>query len=446
MSSTFRSLRHPNYRNYFAGSAISSIGTWMMRIAQDWLVLQLTHDGTALGIATGLQFLPTLLLTPYAGLVVDRFSKRRVLESTQITMAVVSLVLGVLAITGAIALWLVYVIVVIFGIAAAFDGPARNSFVSEMVPPKDLPNAVGLNSASFNAAHFVGPALAGAIIGALGQGISATGVVMLINAGSYLAVLIQLHRMDVSRLQAPHRSPRRPGQLREGFRHLAAQPRLVAIIIIAAFTGAFGLNFEIMTALMATKEFGKGAGQFALVTSCLAIGSLLGSLLAARRSTIGARLVGTAALAFGCAELLWGAMPSYIAFVAVAPLVGLCSITVLNGANTAVQIAVDPSYRGRIMALYMTVTFGGTPIVAPIMGWIGQHVGARATIWTGGTLVIAGVVVAALYHQRTTDGPTAVTDPSALTRVHRALRSDPAWRSLPVPARFVRQDRDHDFE
>src|SRR4051794_4488764 len=260
MSPTFRALRNHNYRLYLLGSVVSNTGTWMQRVAQDWLVLSLPGTGgTALGITTGLQFLPVLLLAPYAGVVADRFPKRALLQVTQAAMAVSSLLLGLIAVTGHAQVWEVYVLAFVFGIGSAFDAPARQSFVSEMVGRDDLSNAVGLNSAAFNAARIVGPGLAGLMIGALGSGAPATGWVILINAVSYGAVIWQLEHMDTDLLRSPDPVARTPGMLVEGVRYIRSQPKMMAILVMVFFAGTFGMNFQITSALMATHVFGKGA-------------------------------------------------------------------------------------------------------------------------------------------------------------------------------------------
>lgn len=401
MSPTFRALRNPNYRRYLAGSVVSNTGTWMQRVAQDWLVLQLSgNSGTAIGITTGLQFLPVLLLSPYAGVIADRFPKRRLLEVTQLTMALASLLLGVLAVSGAAQTWHVYVIAFAFGIGSAFDAPARQSFVSEMVGPDDVTNAVGLNSATFNVARILGPGLAGLMIGALGGGASATGWVILINAASYAAVIWQLERMDPQLLHTPELRPRTPGMLIEGVRYLRSQPKMVMILVIVFFAGTFGMNFQITSALMATQVYGKGAGEFGILGSAMAVGSLTGALLAARRTRIRLRLMIGAALGFGAAEIVAGLLPTYTAFALFAPVIGLCTLTLLNSANSTLQLESDPALRGRVMALYMTIVMGGTPIGSPIIGWIGEHLGARWTLIVGGGLTMAGVLVAVLVHAR----------------------------------------------
>ena len=259
MSPTFRSLHNPNYRVYAAGSLVSNVGTWMQRVAQDWLVLLLaTNSAAAIGITTGLQFLPFLLLSPVAGLVADRMSKRLLLQITNIGMAVPAILLGVLAITGVAELWHVYVLAFVLGVASAFDAPARQSFVSEIVAPDDLTNAVGLNSASFNVARIVGPAVAGLSIAALGSGVVATGWVILANGLSYAAPILTLQLLDRQALTSPEPVSRAPGAIRAGVAYVRSRPDLKLILAIVFFTGTFGLNFQMTSALMATQVYGKG--------------------------------------------------------------------------------------------------------------------------------------------------------------------------------------------
>lgn len=416
MSPTFRALHNPNYRRYALGSLVSNTGTWMQRVAQDWLVLRLTDgSGTALGITTGLQFLPVLLLSPYAGVIADRFPKRRLLQLTQLTMAIASLVLGLLAVFGAAQVWQVYVIAFLFGIGSAFDAPARQSFVSELVGPDDLTNAVGLNSATFNAARIMGPGLAGLMIGALGGGASATGWVILINALSYGAVIWQLEHMDTALLRSPKPVARTPGMLLEGVRYVRSQPKMMMILVMVFFAGTFGMNFQITSALMATHVFGKGAGEFGILGSAMAVGSLAGALLAARRVHIRIRLVAGAAVGFGATEIAAGLMPTYVAFALICPLIGLCTLTMLNSANSIMQLESAPALRGRVMALYMTIVMGGTPLGSPIIGWVGQQFGARWTLLGGGMLTIVGVVLAvALFARPSQHGADAESDQVAV--------------------------------
>ncbi|HSE10887.1 MAG TPA: MFS transporter [Nocardioidaceae bacterium] len=402
MSPTFRALSNHNYRLYAAGGVVSNTGTWMQRVAQDWLVLQLTaNSGTALGITTGLQFLPILLLSPYAGLVADRFPKRRLLQVTQLMMATPALVLGLLAITGVVETWHVYALAFIFGVGTAFDAPARQSFVSEMVSKEDLSNAVGLNSATFNAARILGPALAGFMIAGLGGGARATGWVILINALSYGAVVVALQRMRAWELDSPDPQGRSKGMIRDGLSYIRSRPDLMMILAIVFFAGTFGLNFQMTSALMATEVFGKGASEYGILGTTMAVGSLSGALLAARRGIVRHRLVILAAVAFGTAEIVAGMMPSYIAFALWTPVIGITALTMITAANTTIQLSVSPQLRGRVMALYMMIFMGGTPIGSPIVGWVGETFGARWTLIGGGAVTILGTVLAAAVFSRT---------------------------------------------
>jgi MFS family permease len=401
LSPTFRSLSNRNYRLYASGAVVSNVGTWMQRVAQDWLVLQLTNNnGTALGITTGLQFLPILLLSPYAGLIADRFPKRRLLQVTQLMLAVPALMLGLLAVTGAAESWHVYVLAFVFGIGSAFDAPARQSFVSEIVDADDLTNAVGLNSASFNLARMIGPALAGVLIAAFGSGVPATGAVILVNAVSYGAVILSLQRMRERDLHPAEREPRHKGMIRDGVRYTLARPDLMLILTIVFFAGTFGLNFQITSALMATEVFDKGASEYGLLGTTLAIGSLSGALLAARRVRVRHRLVILAAMAFGVAEIAAGLMPTYLAFAVWTPVLGLASLTMITSANATFQMSVAPEMRGRVMALYMMVFMGGTPLGAPIIGWVGEAFGPRWTLLGGGIATIVGTLLAVLVYSR----------------------------------------------
>lgn len=380
---------------------MSNTGTWMQRVAQDWLVLELAvgSGATALGITTGLQFLPFLLLTPFAGLVADRMPKQRLLQLTNLGMALPAAVLGVLAVTGTAEVWHVWVLATLLGAASAFDGPARQSFVSELVEPADLTNAVGLNSASFNAARLVGPGLAGLLIAAFGGGAVATGWVILLNAVSYAAPIWSLRHLDVSRIDAAPAN-RGPGAIREGVAYVRARPDLLLVLGMVFFAGTFGLNFQITSALMATEVFDKGPEEFGLLGTFLAVGSLTGSLLAARRARVRHRLVVGSALAFGTSVVLAGLMPTYLAFALLAPVTGLTALTFITSANTYMQLHVDAGVRGRVMALYLMIFMGGTPVGAPIIGWIGQEYGARWTLLGGGLITIAGVGLSALLYLR----------------------------------------------
>lgn len=369
----------------------------MQRVAQDWLVLTIPgNGGTALGITTGLQFLPVLLLSPYAGVIADRFPKRVMLQVTQAVMALSSLVLGAIAALGAAQTWHIYVLAFVFGIGAAFDAPARQAFVSEMVGTDDVANAVSLNSAAFNTARMIGPGIAGVLIGLGGGGMQATGWVILANALSYAAVILQLRRMDPRTLHSPRPAGREPGMLRAGVGYLRGQPKMLMILVLVFFVGTFGMNFQLTSALMATEVFGKGAEEYGVLGSVLAIGSLSGALLAAGRVRVRVRLVMGAAVAFGLLEIAAGLAPSYLVFVALCPLLGISVITVLNSCNALLQTESEPALRGRVMAIYMTIVMGGTPLGSPFIGWIGETYGARWTLVVGGVLVLVGVALAVL--------------------------------------------------
>ena len=396
MSPTFRSLRNRNYRIYYAGGVVSNVGTWMQRIAQDWLVLQLTdNNGVALGIATGLQFLPMLLVGPWGGMLADRYSKQKLLIATQTFMGACALVLAVLDLTDVVAVWHVFLLALLLGVGTAIDNPARQSFVIEMVGADDLPNAVGLNSASFNLGRVIGPALAGLLIEVFD-----TGPVFLLNAMSYLAVIFALTRMRVGDLAPAPRAGRGPGQILEGIRYVRNRPDLMTVMVVVFFVGTFGLNFQLTTALMATEVFEKGAGQFGLLGSIMAIGSLSGALLAASRGRPRLRLLLLSALAFGAVEVVAGLMPTYPLFALMLVPVGLTALTFITAANSIMQLGVDPVMRGRVMALYMAVFFGGTPVGAPLVGAVAEAFGARWSLIIGGVVSASAAVVAGLVLAR----------------------------------------------
>jgi MFS family permease len=386
----FAALANRNYRIYVSGSFVSNIGTWMQRVAQDWLVLELSGgSGLAVGITTGLQFLPMLLLSPHAGLIADRFDKRRVLKLTQAWLALSAGVLGVLAVTGVAATWHVYLIAFAFGVGTAFDNPARQAFVSEVAGAEHLPNAIGLNSATFNAARIVGPALAGVVIAAFGSGWA-----ILSNAVTYAAFVGALVLIDPARLNISPPAVRAKRQIREGLAYVRRRSDLLLVLGTAFFVGTFGLNFQMTSALMAQQEFHKGAQEYGILGTYMAVGSLTGALLAARRRSAprGRFVVGMAVL-FGLIEIAAGLMPSYVSYAAILPVLGLAALLTLTAANASVQMNVDPQLRGRVMALYMMVLMGGTPIGAPILGWVGQAFGARWTLIGGGALSVLGVLL-----------------------------------------------------
>ena len=388
-AATFASLRIRNYRLYAAGGLVSNAGTWMGRVAQDWLVLtELTdRSASALGIATGLQFTPFLLLAPWTGMIADRFPKRRILLTTQSTLTVTALLLGVLTATGAVQLWQVYALALVQGLAQAVDNPARQAFVSEMVGGQHVANAVALNSASFNAGRLIGPAVAGLLIAAYG-----TGVAMLANAGSFLLLLAALLAMRAGELM-PAPLARGRGQIREGFAYVRGRADIRRVMVLVFGLGTFGMNFQITTALMATREFGMGPTEFGLLGSVMAIGSLSAALLSARRAQPRLRVLLVALGGFTVATAAAALAPTYALFALALVPCGLAALTALTTANALVQVSVDPAVRGRVMALYMAIFLGGTPIGAPLIGWLGDWAGPRWTIAVGSMAVGASVLI-----------------------------------------------------
>jgi MFS family permease len=393
----FQSLKVRNYRLFASGQVVSLTGTWMQRVAQDWLVLNLSHNsGTAVGITTGLQFAPVLLFGLYGGVIADRYNKRRVLVMTQIAMGVLALALGLLDLSGAAQLWHVYALAFGLGIASAIDAPVRQAFVTELVGPPLLPNAVGLNSATFNAARIFGPAVAGVLIAATG-----TAWVFLINAVSFLAVIACLLAMREQDLFVGKRSTRRKGSIREGFVYVRKRPEMVAIIGLVGVVGMLGFNFQLTSALLTKNTFHHGASSYGLISAVYASGSLLGALASARRGGVGRRrMVFIAAATYGAIEILAGLMPTFWTFFALLVPFGFATMTFATAANTTVQLAATPSMRGRVMALYIMVFLGGTPIGAPFIGWIAEVAGPRWSLITGGVASVAAAVVAALYLAR----------------------------------------------
>jgi MFS family permease len=387
----FAALRTRNYRIYLAGAFISNIGTWMQRVAQDWLVLELSGGSAlAVGITTGLQFLPMLLLTPYGGLIADRFDKRRILKITQSWLALCALVLGLLAVTGVATTEHVYLLALLFGLGVAFDNPARQTFVAEIAGREHLPNVIGLNSASFHAARIVGPAMAGLVIAAFGSGWA-----ILTNSVTYAAFIAALLLLDGRRLAIIRPAARAKGQLREGLAYVRRHDRILLVLCVAFFMGTFGLNFQMTSALMASQEFGLGPQAYGLLGTFMAVGSLFGALLAARRrGAPSPRFVALMALAFAMVEVVAGLMPTYVSFAAVLPVLGLVTLLTLTAANTSIQLGVEPQLRGRVMALYFMLLMGGSALGAPILGWVGE-LGPRWTLIGGGLLTALGVLVSA---------------------------------------------------
>jgi MFS family permease len=393
VSPTFRSLHVRNYRLYASGQLLANVGIWMQRVAQDWLVLELTDGSpTALGIAVGLQFLPMLLFSLWGGGLADRFPRRRLLMVTGTLMATLALALGALVLTGLATVTLVMVMAFVVGSVAALDSPARQAFVSEMVDVDDLPNAVALNTASFNLGRVFGPAVAGLLIAAVG-----TGWVFVINALGYAAVVLALSRIRHADLLTPAVPTRDGGNLREGLAYVRSRPDLMLVLAIAFFVGTFGLNFQLTIASMVTVEFGLGAAAFGVASTVLAVGSLAGSLAAARRGAPRVRLVVLAALAFGAAAVTVSLMPTYLAFVLALPLVGVGALTLINAAQSFLQLNSEPELRGRVLGIYTLLFMGGTPLGSPLVGWVAETFGPRWSIALGGIVsALAALAVAGI--------------------------------------------------
>jgi MFS family permease len=367
---------------------ISNTGTWMQRVAQDWLVLDLTHgSGSALGITTGLQFLPLLLFSLWGGMVADRYSKRRVLMATQASMGGLALVLGVLAITHTVQIWQVYALAFALGMVTVVDNPTRQAFATEMVGRGGLANAIALNSAVFNLARIAGPAVAGLVIAALG-----TPAAFLVNAASYAAVLISLKLMRVSDLHVADRLPRAKGQLREALTYVKERPALWMTMVLIFFVATFGMNFQVTNALMSREVFHTGAGLFGLASAVLAVGSLGGALLAARRARPTMTLLLGTAGAFSVLEVTAGLMPDFWSYLIMLVPTGLALLTFSTAANSATQLGTTAEMRGRVMGLYMLVFLGGAPIGSPLVGWAAEVWGPRVSLLAGG--VISGVATA----------------------------------------------------
>jgi MFS family permease len=367
---------------------VSNTGSWMQRVAQDWLVLELTHNsGTALGITTGLQFLPLLLFSLWGGVIADRYPKRRILMVTQTVMGVLALILGVLALTGAVRIWQVYALAFGLGLATVVDNPTRQAFAVEMVGRDAMANAIALNSAVFNLARVAGPAVAGVVIGVLG-----TPAAFLVNAASYGAVLIGLKLMRPAELHQVQRAQRGPGQLREALSYVRARPALWMMLILIFFVSTFGMNFQVTTALMSRTVFHTGASAFGLASAVFAIGALGGALVAARRSRPTLRLLLATSFLFSILEIVSGAVPDYLTFLLVLIPTGLTLLIFTTAANSSTQLNTAPDMRGRVMGLYMLVFLGGTPIGSPLAGWVAAAYGARMALIAGGVISVVATV------------------------------------------------------
>ena len=395
MRRVFRSLRNFNYRVWAAGALVSNVGTWMQRAAQDWLVLtQLTqHSASAVGIVMALQFGPQLLLMPWSGFAADHFNQRRLLMATQATMGALALILGLLTVTGLVQLWHVYVFAFLFGCSAALDAPVRQTFVAELVGDADLSNAIALNSTSFNAARMIGPAVAGLVIASVG-----TGWAFLFNGASFMAVLTSLSLLRSSELRPNARAHPTKGSVLQGLHYVRSHRDLKAMLIMLFLIGTFGLNFPIFISTMAVGVFHTDARGFGLLSSIMAVGTMSGALLAASRERprFNSLLQGAAVFGLGCT--LAALAPSYWLFAGALIVIGVAALTVTNTSNALMQLSTEPAMRGRVLALRLGVALGGTPIGAPIVGWVADHFGPRWALGVGAAAGFAAALVAIGAH------------------------------------------------
>lgn len=389
---TVASLAVRNFRLYFFGQMVSLSGTWMQSVAQAWLVLELTGSGTALGLVVALQFLPVLILGPLGGLMADRCDKRRLLYATQTSAGLLALALGLLVSFDIVQLWMVFALAAGFGLVNAVDSPARQTFVHEMVGSDELPNAVTLNSVMVNLARAVGPAVAGALIATVGLG-----PCFLINAASYLAVLVALGLMRAAELQPTIPQPRARGQIREGFRYVRATPALSTPLLMMAVIGTLAYEFGVILPLMARFTFHGDAGTYGLMSSCMGVGSVVGGLYAASHRRVGATALAFNAIAFGVVLLIAAVAPNLAIELVALLLIGVASIGFLSLGNATLQLATAPEMRGRVMALWAVAFLGSTPVGGPVVGWIGQNLGPRYGLGLGG---VAALAAGALAYRR----------------------------------------------
>ena len=395
----WRSFRHRNYRILFPANTVSNIGSWAQRIAQDWLVLELTNNnGTYLGLVTAVQFAPVLAFSLHGGKLADRFNKRKVLILTNIIGGSASLALGALVMTDLIALWHVFVLAGILGISTAIDAPVRQSFTTEVVGQTDLPNAVSLNSANFNAGRLVGPAISGGLIAAFGTGPS-----FIVNGLSYFFVIAALMNLNEKAFFHLDR-PKSDGSIREGIAYAKARPDIYVVMLMVFFLATFGLNFQIFNALMATQEFGLGPASFGLMGTFIAIGSLSGAIGSARLERFrNTKFVIKGGIAFSISIMVLSIIPSYSLYILWLPICGVTALTTLVSANSIVQTSTDPAIRGRVMGLYLLIFMGGTPFGSPLIGATTDLVGIRPTIVIcGGISLAASLYIWFKYKNRVT--------------------------------------------
>ena len=393
----WRAFRHRNFRILYPANALSNIGTWAQRVAQDWLVLELTdNNGAALGLVTAVQFAPVLLFSLHGGKMADRVNKRKLLIWTNAVAGLASLVIGILVVAKVIELWHVFLGAAVLGISTAIDAPIRQAFTSEIVGHSDVANAVSLNSANFNAGRLVGPALSGFLIAHF-----STGPSFIINATTYLFVIAALVAMREKDFFI-HKKEETLGTIREGIRYAMARPDLYVVMALVFFAATFGLNFQIFNALMATKEFGKGPASYGLLGTFIAVGSLTGALLSARLERFrNTRHIIKLGIVFSLSVMVLSIAPSYIWYSFWLPICGITALTMLISANSYVQTHSDPAVRGRVMGIYLLIFMGGTPFGSLLIGWMTETIGVRETIAAcGGISLLAAIVIWAIFKDK----------------------------------------------
>ncbi len=404
---TFASLKIRNYRLYFIGQAVSLVGTWMQTIAQDWLVLELTHSGTQLGIVSAFQFLPILILGPWGGVIADRFSKRKLLVFTQSMAGVLALILGGLVLSGTVKIWMVYVLALMLGLVNTIDNPTRQIFVPEMVGKDQLANAVALNSTEVNLARALGPVVGGGIIATVGLGLC-----FIFNAISYLAVLTVLFMMREKDLHVTPRARRSKNQLREGLAYVKSSPILVSTLVMMAIIGTLSYEFSVSLPLLAQFTFHGSAETYGFLVAATGLGSIFGGLLAASRREISPNMLINSALFFGVALSVAAWMPNVYLTIAVLIFAGVFSINFISLGNTTLQLESKPEMRGRVMALWSMAFLGSTPVGGPIIGWVGEYVSPRWALGIGGIAAI----IAAIY------GTSALLKKEEIKKISKSVR------------------------
>lgn len=403
---TFRSMHVRNYRLYFFGQIVSITGTWMMSVAQIWLVLRLTNSALAVALTGSFQFLPVLLLGAWGGLIADRFDKRKLLIGTQSVRAVLSLALAIITVTGLVHLWMIYAIALAVGLTTVIDNPTRQAFAMEMVGPEDVTNAVSLNSATFTGSRIVGPAVAGVVIAVVG-----IAACFFIDAISYIAVIVALVMIRPKELfrQAPQ--PRAKGQLREGFRYVWRSPDLRFLLLLAAVIYTFSFNFSVILSLLVKWSFGGGAGEYGILLSVMGVGSLIGALVMAGRARPSRLMIPLSGIAFGALEAAAALMPSIGFVMGLFVPLGFASMILMASTNTSLQLASNSAMRGRVMGLYAVVFLGSTPIGNPLAGWFADTLGPRGALAIAGGVAVAASFVALLYVRRLGRSQTAAEEP-----------------------------------